>query len=487
MKKLLIATLSLILGSTALFAQNEIDALRYSRLNPTGTARFTAMGGAFGALGADFSTLSNNPAGIGLYKSSEVTVTPSLYFGKTESTYFGDFSEDDKYNFNLGNAGIVIVSPIRKPESDWKNIQFGFGVNRLNNYNNRVLISGFNDASSLLTPYWLEANKYELSLGQLDNYGSGLAYDAELMYDTAVGKYLIDMPYGGVKQRKSIETRGSMNEMVLSIGANYDNFIYLGATLGIPFFKYKETSIYTETDTEDNNNYFDSFTKTDELITEGSGINLKVGMIIRPSDWFRIGAAIETPTFFTEMSDSYNTTFKSQFTDTSLRKSSPLGFYEYELQTPFKAMAGVGFIIGKSGLISADYQYIDYSKARLRAPDHDFDTENEAIKNGYLAANNFRLGAEWRVGAVSLRGGYAISDNPYSTGTNSAINTFSAGLGIRANKFFVDFSLLMNDMDDEYHLYSLPEEFMDANDPDYPKANVTVNNTMFLFTLGYKY
>lgn len=485
MKKLLVATLGFLIGMGSLFAQNEIDALRYSRLNPTGTARFTAMGGAFGALGADFSSLSNNPGGIGLYKSSEITITPSLYFGKTESTYFGDFSEDTKYNFNLGNAGIVIVSPIRKPESDWKYVQFGFGVNRLNNYNNRVLITGFNDASSLLTPYVIESEG--LSLDELDEFGAGLAYDTELMYDTAVGQYVIDMPNGGVSQRKSIETRGSMNEMVFSVGANYNDLVYLGATLGVPFFKYKETSIYTETDTEDNNNYFHSFTKTDELETEGSGINFKVGLIIRPADWFRIGAGIETPTFFTDVTDSYSTTFKSNFDTAASLRASAQGFYEYELQTPFKAMAGVGFIIGKSGLISADYQFVDYSKARLRAADYDFDTENEAIRNGYLSANNFRLGAEWRAGVLSLRGGYAISDNPYKSGTNSALHTYSAGLGIRQSKFFVDLTWTMNDMDDEYHLYSLPEGFMDLNDPDYPRASANVKNTMFLMTIGYKY
>ncbi len=485
MKKLLLAALGIMLGTGSLFAQNEIDALRYSRQNPTGTARFSAMGGAFGALGADFSALSNNPAGIGLYKSSEITVTPSLYFGSTESTYFGDFSEDDKYNFNLGNIGVVIVSPIRKPESEWKHVQFGFGLNRLNNYNNRVLITGFNNASSLLTPYVIESQG--LSLDQLDNFGSGLAYDTELMYDIAPGTYVIDMPNGGVFQRKSIRTSGSMNEMVLSAGANYNNFLYLGATLGVPFFKYKETSIYTETDVENRNDYFHSFTKTDELETEGSGVNFKVGVIIRPADWIRIGGAIETPTFFTDVTDTYSTTFKSTFDTAGSLRASASGFYEYELQTPFKAMAGVGFIIGQSGLISADYQYIDYTKARLRAADYDFDAENEAIKDGYLKGNNLRLGAEWRAGVVSLRGGYAISDNPYRTGTNSAVHTYSAGLGLRQNRFFVDFTWLMNDMDDEYHLYSLPGSFMSVNDPEYPRARTTVKSTMFLLTLGYKY
>ncbi len=481
MKRILVTTLIILATITSLFAQNEIDALRYSRLSPTGTARFTAMGGAFGALGADFSTLSNNPAGIGLYKSSEVTFTPSLYFGKSTSTYFHNSSEDDKYNFNLGNFGIVIATPIQNNESDWKFVQFGFGINRLNNYNNRVLISGFNNSSSLLTSYLNESQG--LSLDDLDTFGAWLAYDTELMYDTAAGAYVVDMPNGGVSQRKAIETTGSMNEMVFSVGTNYKDFVYLGATLGVPYFRYKENTIYTETDSQNRNDYFDAFTKTDALDTKGTGVNFKVGMIIRPSDWFRIGGAIETPTFYT-MSDDYSTTFKSYFDTAASKRSTSSGSYEYELQTPFKAMLGVGFILGKSGLISADYQYVDYAKARLRAPDYDFDAENEAIKNGYLAANNLRFGAEWRLGVMSLRGGYAISDNPYKTGVSSVMHTYSAGLGFRANKFFADFTWQASNMDDEYHLYSLP---FSTDDPEYPKANVSLKNTMFLFTLGYKY
>ena len=230
MKRILVTVITLIVGIVSLKAQNEIDALRYSRLTPAGTARFVAMGGAFGALGADFSTLSNNPAGIGLYRSSEVTITPTIFIGSTESTYFTDFNEDERYNFNLGNIGIVMVSnpALRNPSSEWKNIQFGFGLNRLANFNNRVVIDGFNESSSYLTPYINYANENNLSLNDLDDFGSGLAYDTYLMgYDSASGKYWIDMPDGNVLQRKTMETSGSINEMVFTVGANYNDRVYL--------------------------------------------------------------------------------------------------------------------------------------------------------------------------------------------------------------------------------------------------------------------
>src|SRR3954466_4771231 len=86
-----------------IFAQSDIDALRYSQSSLTGTARYVSMGGAFGALGADFSSLSYNPAGIGLYRKSEFTFTPSIYAEKTTSDFLGTSGSDSKFNFNIGD------------------------------------------------------------------------------------------------------------------------------------------------------------------------------------------------------------------------------------------------------------------------------------------------------------------------------------------------------------------------------------------------
>lgn len=479
MKKTLLTILSALVSLTALYAQNEIDALRYSRLNPSGTARFVSMGGAFSALGADFSTLSYNPAGIALYKKSELTITPSIYVGRTEATYFNRLNDDERYNFNLGNAGIIMVTTPSNTTSGWKNIQFGIGINRLANYNNRVLISGFNESSSYLTPYVI--NSQGVALNDLDNFGSGLAYDTDLMYQNSQGEYVNDMYGGDVLQRKTIETGGAMNEVVLSFGGNYNDRIYLGATVGIPSIKYRETSIYSEKDSEDNNDYFRAFNRIDNLETTGTGINLKVGMIIRATDWFRIGGAIQTPTIYSEMADSYTTTFESFFDTAQSLTASSEGFFEYELNTPFRATAGAAFLFGKTGLLSADYEYMDFASARLRSVEYDFNAENDAIKQGYNKAHNLRFGTEWRYGLISFRGGYAISANPYKEGVNSVMSTYSAGIGVRGNKFFADFAWALSNMDDEYHLYET------VPGADRPVALTTSNNTNFLFTLGLKF
>ena len=52
-------------------AQNETDVLRFSQQIPIGTVRIIGLCGAYGALGADLSSISGNPAGIGMYRRSD--------------------------------------------------------------------------------------------------------------------------------------------------------------------------------------------------------------------------------------------------------------------------------------------------------------------------------------------------------------------------------------------------------------------------------
>jgi len=109
MKKISLIALISLISIITVNAQNEVDALRYSQTTFGGTARSMAMGGAFGALGADFSSLSTNPAGIAMYKKSEFTLTPSFYRGKTSSSFYGTSNDDSKYNLNISNVGLVIA------------------------------------------------------------------------------------------------------------------------------------------------------------------------------------------------------------------------------------------------------------------------------------------------------------------------------------------------------------------------------------------
>lgn len=478
MKKIWIAIIALA-SSAFLQAQNEVDALRYSQLTFGGTARSSAVAGAFGALGGDFSTLSVNPAGIGIYKSSEFTFSPSLYLGSTESSFLDGYGEDMKYNFNLGNAGLVFVMHAG-PSADkkgWKQIQFGLGLNRHANFNNRMLIEGFNPQSSLLHTFVNYANGKAPS--ELNPFDTELAFNTWLL-DTLGNNttYTSATPDGQVEQRKSITSDGSVNEFVISLGANYDDRLYLGATLGFPFVRYFENSTYSERDVNEYYGDFNEFNVYENLEARGTGVNFKFGMIFRATDWVRLGVAVHTPTFY-DMREDYSTTISSSFDNGDEYEDGSEGKFDYELETPMRAIGSIAFIIGKYGLVSADYEFVDYSSARLRSSSYKFFDENDAIRNSYTATGNLRVGTEWRYENFSFRGGYAIYGSPYKNNINDGQATsYTLGFGLREASYFVDFAYVRTMASEDYYLY----------DPEYvPAALNDFTRNSYMMTLGFRF
>lgn len=449
-------------------------------MKPGGTARFTSMGGAFGALGGDFSSLSINPAGLGVFRSSEITFTPTLDYSMVESSYYGNLEDDMKYNFNLNNLGIVFVLPITRPvdQPGWKSINFGFGINRHNNYNQRWIAEGFNTESSLMTDFRDQANR-EGSVSNLDDFSTGLAWDSWLLY-LIDGQFAVDMPNGRVLQRQETNTSGSIREFVLSMGANYDDRLFLGATIGLPSVRYEESTIFVETDRDNENSVFNSLTYTNKFNTSGTGFNLKVGAIYRITDMIRIGGALHTPTFF-KLEDEYNATMRSSLNldDYENYASSPNGWFKYELNTPMKAIGSLGLVFGTAGLLSFDYEYVDYTRMRLRSDDFMFSDENRIIRDNFTAQHNFRLGGEVRLEPIVLRGGYAFYSSPYKTGVNDGQQSVvSAGIGIRERHYFVDFGYAMTFFSEDYYLYSA--QFVRPVENNYTMSR-------FMLTMGFRF
>lgn len=489
MKKIAII-ISILLFISQSYAQNSVDALRYSKIHFGGTARYMGMSGAFGALGADISTFSINPGGIGLYNSSEFVITPNLNVSSINSAYNGSAGEESKYNFSLNNVGFVISKKLQN-DNGWKNLQFGVGINRYNNFNQRVLINGVNSDNSI-SDTWVEyANGTNWENIESEDNGVG-TFDLNLAWWT----YLIDtlngnpnyyqnaVPDGDINQRKYINSSGYNNEVSLTMGANYNNKLYIGATIGFPSIQYSSTATYTETAINSNiaDDQFRKLSYQETLTTTGSGINLKLGMIFRATNWLRIGGAFHTPTFYTNMTDSWSTYLRSDWdVFNSEEKKSPIGNYNYELNTPLKAIGSIAIILAPYGLISADYEYVDYSAARLRSDDYDFYSENGDINNKYKTTGNLRLGTEWRFMNFSFRGGYALYGSPFYNKTNDGkITSFSLGMGYRSSNYFVDLAWVNSKMSEDYYLYGTENISVNPAVVDYKTNN-------FMVTVGYKF
>jgi long-subunit fatty acid transport protein len=449
-------------------AQTDVDALRYSRTTFGGTSRAISMGGAFGALGGDFSTLSINPAGIGVYRRSEVSFSPSLYFQNTASSYIGATREDTKYNFNFSNAGLVYT--FNNAETGWINFNFGFGYNRTNNFNNRTSFQGINPENSLMDNYLerLNAGNGTSHSTIVDKFPTDifLAYDVFLI-DTLPGnnmQYGTLVPKGWQTQARTSTSSGSMGDVVFTFGANYNNQLYLGATLAFCSIDYSEKSNYDETDERDSSAYFKSFRLTQDLNTSGSGFNLKLGAIYRLTDWVRIGASYHTPSVYS-LSDIYTNTIVANYdqplfpgSGTSFSQAAE-GLYDYQLTTPSRLIGSLAFIIGKRGILSGDLERVNYATSRFSSEDGGLSPSNDAVRNKYREALNLRIGGEYRINDIfSARLGYAYYGTPYKSAVNSVDagrRSISGGFGIRGAGYFVDLSYVVENYSDTFVPYSL--------------------------------
>lgn len=415
------------------------------------------MGGAFSTLGADFSVLSTNPAGIGVYKRGEMTISPVFGYTGIESAYLGKTADDYKYNFNINGFGMVFAGKLAKQADEskpqWKGVQFGFGVNRLQNFHGRSIIEGLNENGTILDVYHSYAQG--IPYDQLNPFDTELAYNTYLLDTLSFTDNYVQAHYGGAIQRETKTTKGGVNEMVITLGGNYNDRLYIGGTIGVPFIRYEEYSTYSEVDERDSIPGFKSLAIKDELTTFGTGFNFKLGIIYRITDWVRISGAFHTPTFFT-MTDEWQRDMYSKLDFGNYNDKSPRGRYEYSLMTPMRAIGGIAFVIGQRGTVSAEYEMVDYSEARLSEKNESggFFNQNEVIRNSYTSAGNIRVGTEWVFMPFSVRAGYALYGSPFKSGLNDASEQLiSAGVGIREQGYFIDFAYVNASSKYDHYLY----------------------------------
>jgi long-subunit fatty acid transport protein len=226
------------------------------------------------------------------------------------------------------------------------------------------------------------------------------------------------------------------------------------------------------------------------LETRGSGFNFKLGAIARVNDWLRLGAAFHTPTYYSNMEDKWRYRMTSELVfdnQTETRSAeSPRGRFEYELTTPMKAIGSATVLFGKSGLVSAEYEFTDHSNAKLNSSSDKFIDENKDIRDSYTAAHNIRLGTEWRLDEVYFRGGYAIFGSPYKSGINDGKgNQFSLGMGFRQQDYYIDFAYVNSTLKENRFMYPVPTD--EGLDFFAPVANQQFNRQLFMLTLGWRF
>ncbi len=441
---------TIVVASGDLHAQYSADALRFSQSQHGSTARFKAIGAQTG-IGGDLSSVGSNPAGIGLFTRSEFSISPEFNFYNADADYLGQTTIGKKDQLNLAHAAVVFNHTLSKPagsklDEGWISINFGLGYNRTNAFGNNISYSGKNSKNSIADYY------SELAT---DNYGAPntlptgtlerMAYDNYLIGYDASGYYFPETEVNNEQSKNDIRT-GSQSEFDFTFGANYGNQFYLGASIGLSSISYNSNAEFKETgfNVTENNNYQLSYRQ--DQVTRGSGINAKVGAIFRPAPNVRLGATVESPTWYT-IDDSYTEVLDTKYgknrVDSQFLNDSQTYDFTYKLRTPLKLSGGIGIFFNNQGFISADVDYVDYSKINFSAAENGntdvIKDNNDAVMNNFKSAVNYRLGAEYKIEQLMLRAGYGIQGNPYKNrGNEFKTTTYSGGLGYRVNNYYID-------------------------------------------------
>lgn len=481
--------------SINIHAQTISDALRYSNLEVGGTARTIGVGGGIGALGADYSVLSTNPAGIAAFRTNEFVITPGVYNSKITSVLErgtdNEPIDESLAKFNLANIGIILN--YRPQYSKWTTFNIGIGFNRLASFNQDFIFRG-KSPGSIVQRFTELAND-----GIFDDFEGILAENAAAIYPISGNPDVftndfedpLTSPDYQIEREQFFKTRGSYSELAFSIGANYDEKLMVGATIGVPFINYDEEKTYEERDVDSSVVYFDDLLFRENLSTSGTGINLKLGLIYRISQMFRVGAAVHTPTAF-KLTDNFSTQLRYDYTDgggsNSLTEDSPEGTFDYKLKTPWRAMANFAVLFNRKGFISADIEYVDYSVSDFNLTENSTSIEdrnyeidlNQEVGNSFQSAINLRVGGEYAYENLRFRAGYGISGTPYAD-SDIINNAYSLGFGIREKSFYIDFAYKYSKITDGYVPYLL-------SDPEQEQfVTNDVANTRILMTAGFKF
>lgn len=545
-KSILLATAALVLP-TALSAQSAIDAYNISTGELRGTARFMSMAGAFTALGGDLSSLNQNPAGIGVYRGSDIGITLDINMMNSKTADIGSpFARSQTHadvnnfgyvgTYNLGGSTAVTLSwgaSYSRLASFHRHYQGGDMAMQtsLSNYITTFtdgidtsylkFVDGYNpyqDRSENAAP-WLSILAYNSGmitpLSSVDDNGQN--------HDTSIYDGLWQYPVDGQPQIRpttgsagmEVDERGYVDEYTIDFGGSVANVFYWGIGLGITDLSLTQNAYYGEdllnanvpanaaSGIEEGNG---GFGLLNWRHTSGTGFNAKFGVILKPVNELRIGLAVHTPTYW---SLSTNYTGDTEFDYSSGINGSEYtdeAAYDWRLNSPWKLTAGIAGVIGGRGILSVDYEYQAFGDMKTKNDrGYDYDYYNDDIKSYFKSSNMIRVGGEFRVTPnFSVRAGYAyqstnvkddVKDSNvevYTMGTNPAYTLDSdtqyitCGLGYRISGFYIDAAYVHKHRSSTYHAFTSFKDY-DGYWYDAPQAKVTDNNSQLVFTVGYKF
>lgn len=509
MKNLFAAAL-IALTSTAV-AQETYENTNLIDNDLNGTARYVGMGGALEALGADISTISTNPAGVGLIRRSNVS-TSFGFVSQQDATSFGG---GNKTNLSFDQIGFV-YSTSRESRTSWINVAFNYHKSR----NFDMLVNAADQLQN--------ASQNKLTYQKLRNGVFGSSNDAS--YSQVDHLYVKNLLYAADSSNAyyypaqdytfNRSTEGYIGEYDFNISGSINNRVYLGLTVGLHDVHYKHYSEYAET-FEPNLENIAGLTLADNREITGTGVDAKVGTIFCPieNSPFRIGLYVQTPTWYSLTTSNYTSLSDGYYTPT-IGES-----YDYKITTPWKFGFSLGHTMLNCLALGATYEYADYSSMKSRINtggyyddwygDYYEESENDKVMNRHTektlkGVSTLKLGMEfmpdpnfkvrlgynyvsslykktgYKDGTLWSPGSYYASQTDYVNWKDT--NRITAGLGYAKNNFAIDLAYVYSVTNGDFYPF---ENYYDASDTvENNIANaVKVSNKrhQLLLTLGYKF
>lgn len=507
MKKF-VFTVFFVLAATTIMAQETyLNDYTTSRSDLFGTARYVGMGGAMGALGADLGAISSNPASIGMMRRSSLSLT------------FGGIRQSDSNTdgeplgwFSVDQAGFVFSFP----SDDMSFVNFAFNYQKKNNLTHTFIAD--NCGTSLLN-----------HIGGVDDAfaNTNVSYInpvVETAYDAGLLPYPMSEEKGDVYEGNGFKRviDGHTQAYDFNLSGNYNNRFFWGITIGLENLRYKSMAMYDEYWTAASGlpyNYKDfSFNNYQNI--KGTGFNLKVGAIVRPieSSPFRIGFAIETPTWYqidSEEDCEFLTRFdqKHNFTDNIYDYYSGINTLSYKLHTPWRFRLSAGHTFGTNFAVGAEYEYADHSATTMAYPEDGYNNElfgnenkdaemNRNTSRSLTGVHALKVGMEYKpMPCLALRAGYnyysasAKKDGEFDPALNSYglefvsytdymhlgdVNILTLGVGYADKHFYVDAAYKYRVQGADFYPYC--DYYLSYN-----PTRLNLDRHQLMFTLGYKF
>lgn len=456
--KRLYSIMAAALLTTAASAQETYDNAQLANKDLNGTARYVGMGGAMEALGADISTMSTNPAGVGLIRRSTISGS----FGLNSQSGAEDMTDFNKTNMSFDQIGFVYA--MRGTRSS---VNFGFNYSKSRNFDQILTAAGrLNGASQNKqsgmknyngiyklrskdgTLYSQDATCSQLDylysnvlLGDgnsrlTDNKGNviGDGTDGFLVRPTtnADGSTTYDPTfYNATGYQFGRGTTGYIGQYDFNISGNANDRFYWGLTFGLYDVHYDATTRYME-NIVDGTKDIGNMALQDERKITGTGFDVKAGIIFRPVEEspFRIGLYVHTPTWYDLNTKNYtrlNNNLDKNYGAHDYGEVSES--YDFKFNTPWRFGASFGHTVGNYLAIGATYEYADYSTCDIRVNDgsevdywggvttvsHSDGVMKQNIKKSLKGVHTIKLGVEFKPEKnFAVRLGYNYLSSMYS-------------------------------------------------------------------------